>query len=68
MDKQISDIEQFCCSCIDATTLGIDTAFNLCDIWISDSCYRNKQLIHQLSGGDPVFLGPATIEPSVDLP
>ena len=27
-------------------------------MWVTDSCYRNKRLIENHSGHDPVFLGP----------
>ena len=37
---------QFCCTDINATTLAVDTMFNLCDLWITDTTYRNKRLMN----------------------
>ena len=44
--RQINDITQFCCTDINATTLAVDTTFNLCDLWITDTTYRNKRLMN----------------------
>eukprot|EP00794_Sanderia_malayensis_P002387 gene2387-2747_t len=58
--KQIDDIKQFCCDEVEAVSvLGVDTTFNLCDLWVTDTCYRNKRIVHSSSGKHPVFLGPA---------
>ena len=35
-DKQINDIAKFCCKNSDTAVLGVDTTFNLCDLWITD--------------------------------
>ena len=57
-DKQINDIAKFCCKNSDTAILGVDTTFNLCDLWITDTSYRNKRLLNTTSGGHPVHLGP----------
>ena len=44
-----------------ASVLGIDTTFNLCDMWLTDTCYRNKRLINPRTNAHPVFLGPILI-------
>ena len=46
-------IAHFCCHNTEMSVLGIDTTFNLCNIWITDSCYKNDQLVY-----NPVFWGP----------
>ena len=38
--------------------LGIDTTFNLCDLWVTDTCYKNKCLVNNKTGNHPAFLGP----------
>ena len=38
-DKQISALEFFCCTDDDASVLGIDTTFKLCDMWVTDTSY-----------------------------
>ena len=56
--RQLEDVVTFCCCKNDVAVLGIDTTFNLCDLWVTDSCYKNKRLINNLTGNHPVFLGP----------
>ena len=43
-DKQLKDIELFCCDPSDNSSCvqGIDTTFKLCNMWITDTSYRNK--------------------------
>lgn len=57
-DRQLVDIEQFCCKKDDNVPLGVDTTFNLCELWLTDTSYRNKRLVRESSGAAPVFLGP----------
>ena len=42
-EKQIQDIEKFCTTELEASVLAVDTTFNLCDMWITDTSYRNKR-------------------------
>ena len=35
-DRQINDINMFCCEDSNPSVLPIDTTFNLCDLWITD--------------------------------
>lgn len=57
-ERQIKDIVKFCCSNSDTAVLGIDTTFNLCNLWITDSCYRNDRIVNNSTENHPVFLGP----------
>ena len=57
-DKQLSDIEKFCYKSTEAGVFAVDTTFNLCDLWITDTSYRNKRLVNTIDGGAPVHLGP----------
>ena len=61
--KQLKDIELFCCNLNDndACVLGVDTTFNLCDLWVTDTSYRNKRLISTKSRANPVYLGPVML-------
>ena len=45
-DRQINDIIKFCCIPHNSAVLGIDTTYNPCDLWLTDTCYRNKRLIN----------------------
>ena len=57
-ERQINDIKKFCCEYSNQSILPIDTAFNLCDLWITNTSYRNKRLINRESGKNPIFVGP----------
>ena len=54
-EEQLEDIVKFCC--LDGNVLAIDTTFNLCSNWLTDTCYHNKRLVNS-EGKHPVFLGP----------
>ena len=55
---QIQDITKFCCPERDGSVLGIDTRFNLHDLWVTDSCYKNTRIVNRATGNHQVFLGP----------
>ena len=59
-DKMMKDIEIFCCDPSDREkcVLAVDTTFKLCDMWITDTTYRNKRLVRCRTGKHPVLLGP----------
>ena len=57
-DRQINDIKRFCCEGSNPFVLPIDTTFNLCNLWITDTSYRNKRLINRESGKNLIFVGP----------
>ena len=57
-DRQLNDIEKFCrCNGI-SDPLAIDTTFNLCDLWLTDTLYRNRRLVVDIMGKSPVLSGP----------
>ena len=60
-EKQMLDIEKFCCLERDSSVFAIDPTFNLCDIWVIDTSYKKKRLINPLRGKHPVFFGPVMI-------
>ena len=57
-DVQLHDVDWFCCK--QNGVLSLDTTFNLCKNWITDSCYHNQRLQNR-DGQHPVFLGPSLI-------
>ena len=59
-DKQLKDIELFCCDPNDNKSCvpGIDTTFKMCNMWITDTSYRNKGLLSSRTIKNPVHLGP----------
>ena len=60
--KQLQDIELFCCNSDNRVcVLGVDTTFKLCDMWLTDTSYRNERLISRKSRKSPVNLGPVML-------
>ena len=57
-DTQLNDIVKFCCD--ENGVLSIDTTYNLCNSWVTDSCYHNTRL-ESNDGKHPICLGPAII-------
>ena len=57
-DTQLNDIAQFCCE--DSNVLSIDTTFNLCENWLTDTCYKNLRL-ETVEGKHPIYLGPCIL-------
>ena len=58
--KQLKDIELFCCNPDDndSCVLAVDTTFKLCNMWLTDTSYRNKRLLSTRYREHPVNLGP----------
>ena len=66
-EEQIEDVEKFCCSeRRDNIVLSVDTTFNLCNLWTTDTSYRNRRLINPRTNDHPVFLGPVLLHFSKD--
>ena len=66
-EKQLLDLEMFCCDPRhDTSVLGIDTTFNLCKMWVTDTCYRNQRLVSRRTKKHPVHLGPVMLHFSKD--
>ena len=45
MERQVEEVVKFCCTDQNISVLGIDTRYNLCNIWVTDLCYQNKRII-----------------------
>ena len=56
-DRQIKGIKNVCCEDSKPSVLPIDTTFNLCNLRITDTSYRNKGLINRESEKNLIFLG-----------
>ena len=52
--EEIAQDKQFCCWA-NASVLGVDTTFNLCNMWVTDMCYYNKRVINPETGKNPIF-------------
>lgn len=40
------------------TVFGVDTTFNLCNLWAADTCHHNKRMVNLEIGNNLMFLGP----------
>ena len=54
----LNDVAKFCCEMNEV--LCIDTTFNLCEHWVTDSCFGNLRL-ETNEGKHPIFVGPSII-------
>ena len=59
LERQVEDVAKCCCTCQKTSVLGTDTTNNLCNMWVTDSCYQNKRPIEDASGHHPDLLDPA---------
>ena len=55
---QLNDVAKFCCEMDDV--LCIDTTFNLCSSWVTDTSYKNLRLLNHY-GTFTIFLGPCIV-------
>ena len=59
LERQVEDVAKCCCTCQKTSVLGTDTTNNLCNMWVTDSCYQNKRPIEDASGHHQDLLDPA---------
>ena len=53
-DEQIADLKTFCCSGL--TVLGVDKTFNLCDMHVTVTSYKNLSVTKSTTKEPPIFL------------
>ena len=61
---QLNDVAKFCCEMDDV--LCIDTTFNLCSSWVTDTSYKNLRLLNH-DGTFPIFLGPCIVHCALSI-
>ena len=66
-NRQINDIVKFCCVGNNCSVLEIDTTYNLCDMWVTDPCYRNQRTANYTIGKHPVYLRPCIFRFTKDM-
>ena len=59
------DIKQICCG-TNVSIPDVDTTFNLCNMWLVDTCYHNKRIINPETRNNSIFLGPTLFHFSKD--
>ena len=55
-EKHSNDVGKFCCKATNSSSM--DTTFNLCDMWITDTSYKNLWLINADTGKNPAHSEP----------
>jgi hypothetical protein len=64
-EKQLEDLRSMCCT--GQSILGIDKTFNLCDMHVTASCYKQTSVKMETTGEPPIFLGPIFIHDNSDF-
>lgn len=64
-DEQMTDIKNLCCT--GQSILGIDKTFNLCDMHVTATCYKQVSVVSDNTGDAPIFLGPLFIHDNSDF-
>lgn len=64
-DYQMLNIEEFCCSGM--TTLGVDETYQLGNIFITGSVFKNLAIVNSETREVPIFLGPLYLHPNSTL-
>ena len=62
-DKQLTDLQNFCSK--GHTVLRVDKMFNLRDMHVMVTCYKQFSLNKQWTDGHPIFLGQLYLETTV---
>ena len=63
-DRQLKDIELYCCQEDDFSILGIDPTCNLGNFSVTPTTYRCRKIVNVTTGKSPVFLGPMLVDQS----
>ena len=45
--RRLNDIEKFCCNGRNLLSLVVDTTFNLCELWLTDTSYKDKRTLSE---------------------
>ena len=53
--------------CTGQTVLGVDKTFNLCDMHVTVTCYKQLSVIRQRTGQPPIFIGPVFVHDNSDF-
>ena len=64
-DEQIIDLKNLCCT--GQTVLGVDKTFNLCDMHVTVSCYKQLAVKRVTTDEPPLFFGPLYVHDNSDF-
>jgi hypothetical protein len=59
-DEQLTDLKHLCCT--GTSILGVDKTFN----HVTATCYKQKTVVKDSTGEEPIFLGPMFIHDNSD--
>jgi len=67
-DEQIEDIKRFCFK-MDGTgeVLGVDKTYNLSNVFVTTTVYKNMSVVKNETGEAPLFLGPMLLHGNSDF-
>ena len=68
-DEQIKDVKRFCASdnTAETTVLGVDKTYNLSQLHVTVTTFKNIALLRQSTNTHPLFLGPILIHGNSDF-
>ena len=66
LDEQILDLKRFCCN-KESTVLCVDKTFNLGDLFLTATVFKNTALTRRMTGEPPLFIGPAFLHGKSDF-
>ena len=64
-DEQIEDLKSLCCS--GKTVLGVDKTFNLCQMHVTVTCFKQLSVVRSDSKEAPIFMGPIFLHDNSDF-
>ena len=64
-DDQIQDLKNICCT--GQSVLGIDKTFNLCNMHVTTSCYKQTSVVRTRTEEPRIFFGPIFIHDNSDF-
>lgn len=64
-DEQMTDLKNICCN--GQSVLGVDKTFNLCDMHVTATCFKQNAVVRDDTGESPIFWGPLFIHDNSDF-
>lgn len=61
----MTDLKNICCN--GQSVLGVDKTFNLCDMHVTATCFKQNAVVRDDTGESPIFWGPLFIHDNSDF-
>jgi hypothetical protein len=65
-DEQIQDIKRLCCK-ENGSILGVDKTYNLGQLFLTTTVFKNLSMVRCDTGAPPIFLGPSFLHRKSDF-